>query len=137
MKEHLIFINYVGIGWDNQNIYDFIFSLETENIDGDGWDNYPASGAPEIPPEHLISSVIRIETAIKFDLVSDSELFAYWDAVDGVIAIGWENTDNYEVYPEKRIYFKFLEGKDTIHRIFIEKEIKITTLLNTAKNETN
>ena len=136
MTEYLIFINYVGTGWDGSNIYDFIFSFENEDIDGEGWDNYPASGAPEVPASHLISSVIRIETPIKFDLITNSELFAYWDAIDGVIAIAWENTDDYEVYPEKRIYFTFIQTKESINQIFIEKEIKITTLL-TSKNHDN
>jgi hypothetical protein len=136
MEEFLIFINYVGVGWDGQHIYDFIFSTDYENIDAEGWDNYPAAGSPELPPEHLISSVIRIETKIKFDLVADSELFAYWDAVDGVIAIAWENTDNYEVYPEKRLFFSFGHKKSVVNTIFIEKEIKITTVLN-SNHETN
>jgi hypothetical protein len=27
-----------------------------------------------------------------------------WDAVDGVIALGYENIDDYESYPESRLH---------------------------------
>jgi len=124
--DYLIYINYIGEDWNNNQLYDFIFSNTLENIDGDGWDNYPAAGTPELPNKQLITNVGRVETEIKFDLIQNSHIFAYWDAVDGVVAIGWENTDEYDTYPEKRLFFHFGQDKNEVDSLLIEHEMKIT-----------
>jgi hypothetical protein len=56
-------------------------------------------------------------------LVQQSDTFSVWDAVDGVIALGWENIDEYDEYPEIRLWFKFGEEIKTVNDKLYEKDI--------------
>jgi len=103
----LVYINYVGEDWKGNHIYEFLFANSIENIDGDDWDAYPASGRPSPPSGDFISRVGRLISELKFDLVQESDTFAVWDAVDGVIALGWEDISEYDEYPNSRLYFEF------------------------------
>ena len=40
----LVFINKIGKNWQDEFIYEFIFSNSIEDIDGEDWDSYPANG---------------------------------------------------------------------------------------------
>ena len=97
----------VGKDYKGDYLYEFIFSDTTKNIDGDEWDTFPASGRPEAPHEHLIKKVGRLESELKLDVIQNSDTFAVWDAVDGIVALGWEDIDGYDEYPESRLWFSF------------------------------
>ena len=103
----LIYINRVGKGWEGNFIYEFLFSPKTDNVDGDDWDAVPASGRPQPPNSEFVKTVGVLNTDIQFNLVQDSDTFAVWDAVDGIVALGWEDIDGYEQYPESRLWFSF------------------------------
>ena len=57
----LIYIHQVGHDYNDNYIYQFIFSDTIENIDGEGWDSYPASGNPYPPSKDVIKQVGSIE----------------------------------------------------------------------------
>jgi hypothetical protein len=103
----LIYINKVGKDWEGNFIYEFLFSSDIDNIDGDNWDVVPASGRPEPPHSEFVKSVGKLSTDIQLNLVQDSDTFAVWDAVDRIVALGWEDIDGYEQYPESRLWFSF------------------------------
>lgn len=120
----LIYINYIGVGWENKHIYEFIFSDRRDGIDGSGWDEYPALGNPEPPNESVVSVVVRVELDnIKLAHIQYSSVFAYWDAVDGVVAIGWEDIYDYEEYPKKRLKFFFGDTFDAVKDALYERDI--------------
>ena len=119
----LIYVNKIGKDYKENYLYEFIFSDTTENIDGDDWDTFPASGRPSAPHDHFIKKVGRLESEIKFDVVQDSDTFAVWDAVDEVIALAWENINAYDSYPEKRICFKFVEPMSEVESKIYEKDL--------------
>jgi len=84
----LIFVRKIGEEWNGKYIYEFIFAKDSEGVDGEGWDAYPASGNPEPPEETYVDKVGRVETsAFNLKCVQDSDSFAVWDAVDGVVAL--------------------------------------------------
>ena len=103
----LVYINEVGEDWTGNNIYEFLFADEIENIDGDDWDALPASGRPSPPSSDFIVKVGKLTSELKFELVQKSDTFAVWDAVDGVVALGWEDISEYDEYPDTRVYFDF------------------------------
>jgi hypothetical protein len=105
----LIFVNDVGENMKDQYIYEFIFSTidNIKTLDGDRWDEVPASGRPDVPNANFISHVGILESDLRLDLLKNSDTFAIWDGVDGVIALAWENILAYESYPEKRLHFHF------------------------------
>lgn len=124
MKEfYLIFVNMVGKDYKGNFIYEFIFSDTTENIDGEDWDTFPASGRPEPPHNHLIKKVGRLESELKLDVIQNSDTFAVWDSIDGVVALAWENINAYDSYPEKRLCFKFGETFNDVETKLYEKDL--------------
>ena len=109
----------VGKDYKGNLLYEFIFSDTIDNVDGEEWDTYPASGRPEPPHENFIKKVGRLESELKLDVIQNSDTFAVWDAVDGVIALAWENINAYDSYPEKRLCFKFGEPiKDVADKLY-------------------
>jgi hypothetical protein len=127
MKElYLIYVNHVGKSYKGNYIYEFIFSNTLEGIDGEDWDTFPASGRPEPPHEIFIKKVGKLESSLKLDVVQNSDTFAVWDAVDGVIALAWENVNAYDSYPEHRLCFKFGETFEDVKDKLYEKDLILT-----------
>lgn len=124
-KLYLIYVNVVGKSYDGNYRYEFIFSDSKENIDGEDWNMYPASGRPEPPSDEFIKKVGYVNTEIKFDVVQDSDTFAVWDAIDGVIALAWENINDYEIYPDTRTCFRFGEEIEVVENKLYEKDVII------------
>ena len=131
-KLYLIYVNHVGKDYKGNHLYEFLFSDSTNNIDGDDWDTFPASGRPEPPHENLIKYVGRLESELILDVIQMSDTFAVWDAIDGVIALAWENINAYDSYPEHRLCFKFGETKEEVDIKLYEKDLILT---NTIKHE--
>ena len=124
MKElYLIYVNKVGKSYKGNYIYEFIFSDTKENVDGDNWDAYPASGRPEQPHDKFIKEVGRLESELRLDVIQDSTEFTVWDSVDGVVALAFENIEQYATYPEKRISFHFGEKQKDIELRLYEKDL--------------
>jgi hypothetical protein len=119
----LIYINFVGKDYKGNYIYEFIYSDTIENIDGEEWDTYPASGRPNPPYENLIKKVGRLESEFNLDVIQNSDTFAVWDAVDGVIALAWENINAYDSYPEHRLSFKFGSTIKEVEDKLYEKDL--------------
>ena len=134
MKDlYLIYINYVGKSYKGNHIYEFLFSDTTENIDGEEWDTFPASGRPEPPHDVFIKHVGKLESNLKLDVVQDSDTFAVWDAIDGVIALAWENINAYDSYPEYRLCFRFGTPIAEVDEKLYEKDLILK--YNNIKNE--
>lgn len=111
----LIYINVVGKDWKGIGRYEFLFSDSIENIDGEDWDAIPAAGLPSPPHEKFVKKYGTLVSEDKrLDVVQESDSFSMYDAVDGVLALAWENMDGYEDYPESRIAFHF---GDTIKKV--------------------
>ena len=124
MKDlYLIYVNMVGKNYQGDYLYEFIFSDTTKNIDGNEWDTFPASGRPEAPLDNFIKKVGRLESELTLDVIQNSDTFAVWDAVDGVIALAWENINAYDSYPEKRLCFKFGEPIKDVETKLYEKDL--------------
>ena len=115
----------VGEDYRGNLIYEFIFSDSLKDIDGEDWDTFPASGRPKPPNENFIKKVGRLESELHLDVIQKSDSFAVWDAVDGVIALAWENVNAYESYPEKRLCFKFGETIEEVEAKLYEKDLII------------
>ena len=133
----LVYIYEVGSNCTEEYIYEFLFAEDTENIDGDLWDAYPASGRPSPPASELIHKVGRLTSELKLDLIQNSDTFAVWDAVDGIVALGFEDISDYEEYPESRIYFTFGEDIKSVVDKLYEKDMVLdyTTLKKTVNDE--
>lgn len=119
----LIYINMVGKDYKDNYLYEFIFSDTIKNIDGEEWDTFPASGRPHAPHDNFIKKVGRLESELKLDVIQNSDTFAVWDAIDGVIALAWENINAYASYPDNRLCFKFGETIEIVESKLYEKDL--------------
>ena len=119
----LIYINKVGEDWKGNYVYEFLFSTSTDNVDGDEWDSVPASGRPKPPHPEFVESVGLLLTDIEFNLVQESDTFAVWDAVDGIVALAWENVDGYDAYPDSRLWFGFGLSQEEVNDKLYERDL--------------
>lgn len=119
----LIYINKIGKDWEGNYIYEFLFGKSSDDIDGEEWDSVPASGKPEPPNSESVDLVGKLVTDIKLNLVQESDTFAVWDAVDGIVSLGWENIDAYDEYPSVRLNFQFALSKDSVESRLYERDL--------------
>ena len=120
---NLVYINKVGQNWKGNFIYEFLFSDILQDIDCEGWDAYPASNNPEPPEQKFIKKTGALIGDIKLEIVQESDSFAMWDAVDGIIALAWENLEGYDEYPEQRLFFSFGEEIKSVESKLYEKDL--------------
>ena len=113
-KFFLVYVNFIGKNHKGKYLYEFIFSDTLKDVDGIDWDVFPASGRPETPHEIFIKKVGIFEYEMKFHVIQNSDSFAIWDAIDGVIALCWEDISDYETYPDNRLFFKYGETIDDV-----------------------
>ena len=129
----LVYVLLVGENWNGESIYEFLFSDSVEDIDGDEWDVYPASTANVSPPyKDTVKMVGKLTSDFKLDVIQASDTFAVWDAVDDIIALAWENINDYEEYPKDRMRFKFGDSFDAVKDMLYSKDLRLE-----FKNEKN
>jgi len=121
----LIYVHQLGPDCYDNYIYQFIFSDTIENIDGEGWDSYPAGGNPYPPNKDVIKQVGRIEGDLKLIVLQDNEQFSMWDAIDGVVSLAWENIDGLDDYPENRLTFSFGMKLQDVKDLLYERDINL------------
>lgn len=117
---YLTYINGLGPDYKGNNLYEFIFSENLE-VWGTSWDASPSSGYPTPPDLEFIKKVgVLRNSEMKLELVQNSDYFNMSDAMDGVIALGWEIEDFEE---NKRLVFKFGEEEDSVKNKLYEKDL--------------
>jgi hypothetical protein len=129
---NLIFINELGPNFRGDNIYEFIFS-DIDDVYGEDWDSETANGKPTPPHVEFIKRVgVLKNSEIELELIQNSDFFGMYDAVDGVIALGWEKPDNYE---GKRLVFHFGDELETVENKLYEKDIVLKWEKNLVSDE--
>jgi len=93
MDLKLIYINKIGTNFKGEHMFEFLFS---DRIDWD-WEEewYESSVITDMsdltPPTSFIKSVGFLQTKeLDLELVQESGIFQVYNAVEGVIALGWE-----------------------------------------------
>jgi hypothetical protein len=123
----LIYINEIGADYKGQKQYEFIFSSSQE-IDMDEWFTIPAaststSKSPEIEYIDLVG--LLKNTDLDMELVQNSDYFGVIDAVDGVVALGWQKFDI--TSDEPRLTFKFGESIESVNKKLKNKGFTLQT----------
>jgi|688.fasta_scaffold00045_137 hypothetical protein len=136
---NLIYINELGPNFRGDNIYEFIFS-DVDDSYGEDWDIEPAAGRPQPPKIEFIKKVgILKNSDIELELVQNSDFFCVYDAVDGVISLGWEKSDSDEiiVYKKKRLVFQYGESIENVESKLYERDVVLNWEKNLMLNETH
>jgi len=124
----LIYVNELGPNYKGDNIYEFIFS-DVEEVWGDEWDAEPASSRPSPPNIEYIKKVgVLRNSDIELNLVQNSDFFSVYDAVEDVIALGWEKSDSEFVVDEnyKRLVFRYGESVKSVEDKLYERDIVLS-----------
>jgi hypothetical protein len=122
----LIYVNELGPNYLGNNIYEFIFGYDDSEPFGMGWDVIPATGNAYPPEIEFVKKVgVLKESDLKLHLVQNSDYFCVYDAVEEVVALGWEDAESEEIitYNKKRLVFKFGETIDQVSDKLYERDL--------------
>jgi hypothetical protein len=122
---YLLYINELGEDYKGQRQYEFIFG-EDPSVLMEEWFHIPSSGRA-IPPELEFIDLVGLlkNSDLKLDLVQNSDYFGVIDAVDGIVALGWESFDlNAEERPI-RVCFHFGEELDSVTQKLASKGLRL------------
>lgn len=124
--KNIIYINRFGSDGD-EYVYDLLFTNEIDLAWGDDWNVKPAGICGPIPPTpDSYNEKLRISTSIKLDLAQENGCFSMQDCMTRVIALAWENIDDYDVFePDERLVIQYGETYDEIIEKINNKKIKI------------
>lgn len=123
---NLIYINELGPNYKGENIYEFIFAEDSnDEIWGENWDARPANGYPTPPDIEYVKKVgVLKNNVITLAVIQNSDYFCMADAIDGVIALGWENDDNeIDFGLNKRLVFRYGDDEQTVKDKLYERDI--------------
>lgn len=132
----LVYINGLGSNFRGNYVYEFIFSSKLVDIWGPDWDSVPALGKP-LPPD--IEYVEKVGTlskeGLEFELVQNSDYFSFTDAIDEVIALGWEKySEEEDDIKDTRLVFRFGETMESVTDKLYSRDL-ILTSNETEKHE--
>ncbi len=136
---NLVYVNELGPNYRGDNIYEFIFS-DIDDVWGDDWDAEPANGRPQPPNIDYVKKVgVLKNSEIELILIQNSDFFGVYDAVDGVIALGWEKGDSDEILinKRKRLVFQYGESVDSVENKLYERDIVLKWEKNLVSDGTH
>jgi hypothetical protein len=122
---YLIYVNELGPNYKGDNIYEFIFSDNITDVWGEMWESKPSNGYP-LPPdlEHIKKVGVLKNDKISLSVIQKSDYFSMIDAIDDVVALGWENESeliNFDLV--KRLVFRFGETEENVKNKLYERDI--------------
>ena len=92
----LIYVKYLGQNINKQNIYTFLFAPYFQ--DDEDYNYEPEALQKTKIPNFVFSKTIT--TDLTLSLIQDSPCFGMRHAIDGIIAVCWEDISEYEYYPD-------------------------------------
>jgi len=121
---YLIYINGLGTNYKGENIYEFIFSDNIDEVWGQDWEVRPANGYPSPPDiEHVKKVGTLTNGEITLELVQNSDVFSVQDGLDGVIAIGWEKEEDIDFSMVKRLVFRYGDKEQEVKDKLYERDL--------------
>jgi hypothetical protein len=125
---YLIYINRIGKTFKGENIFEFLFSDSTDWEWDDSW--YESSVLTDTrelsPDESIIKLVGTLKTdELDLELVQEDGVRDIYNAVEGIIALGWEKLEEEDEIPEKRRVFKFGDTKESVDEQLYEYDLSL------------
>lgn len=122
---YLIFINGLGADYKGNHMYEFIFTDEIEEVWDETWNAKPSNGYPKPPDLEFIKMVgVFKNSELEFELIQNSDFFSFSDAIDTVIALGWEKESLLSDFiNKKRLVFHFGDTEEIVKNKLYERDI--------------
>lgn len=123
----VVYVIYVGVDVEGKNVYQFLLSINTEDTFSEGWGEKPAGNIPSnilMIEESMYEYVKELKTDIKLDLAQENLCFSMQDCRDNIVALAYENIDEYDEYPENgRIVVHFGDKIDDVERMLGKRDM--------------
>ena len=125
---YLIYINRIGTTYKGEHMFEFLFSNSIEWEWDESW--YESSVMTETrelaPNENIISLVGSLKTdEFNLELVQEDGVRNIYNAVEGIIALGWEKLEDEGEIPEKRRVFNFGDTKESVDGQLYEYDLTL------------
>ena len=122
---YLCFINLIGEDLNHIFTYELLFTSEVDTFWGENFEYFPCCLCNDIIPNKELYDVVKtIKTKIKLDLIQNSCCFSMQDAIDGIVAIAYENISDYDEYPDDgRLIFFYGETYTDVEYKLANKNI--------------
>lgn len=140
MDLKLIYINKIGTNFKGEHMFEFLFSDRTDHDWDEEW--YESSVVTDMsdltPPINYIKSVGFLQTnELDLHLVQESGVFQIYNAVEGIIALGWEKWNDEEEVDEglERLVFKFGDHKAEVEAKLLTMDIELKYIENKTKTK--
>jgi len=125
---YLIYINRIGTTFKGEHIFEFLFSNSVEWDWDDTWyESSVMTDTRELSPDESIVKTVGTLKTYEFDLelVQEDGVRDIYNAVEGIIALGWEKLEEDEEIPEKRRVFNFGDTKDSVDEQLYEYDLAL------------
>lgn len=122
---YLLYINELGQDYKGQRQYEFIFGKDPDTL-VEEWFIIPSAGRaipPEIEDIDLVGLLKNCD--LKLELVQNSDYFGVIDAVDGIVALGWEAFDMEAEERPIRVSFHFAEELESVTAKLATKGLRL------------
>jgi hypothetical protein len=133
---YLIYINRIGSTFKGENIFEFLFSDSTDWEWDESWyESSVMTDTRELAPDE---SIIKLVGTLKsgeldLELVQEDGVRDIYNAVEGIIALGWEKLSEEEEIPDKRRVFKFGDTKESVDDQLYEYDLALKYKENKIK----
>tara|TARA_R110000751_G_scaffold307633_1_gene430269 strand:- start:46 stop:462 length:417 start_codon:yes stop_codon:yes gene_type:complete len=125
---YLIYINRIGTTFKGEHIFEFLFSNSVEWDWDDTWyESSVMTDTRELSPDESIIKVVGTLRTDEFnlELVQEDGVRDIYNAVEGIIALGWEKLEDEEEIPEKRRVFNFGDTKESVDEQLYEYDLSL------------
>lgn len=122
----VVYVQNLGQDIDGKYIYHFYLSNIPDEVFAEGWGEVPACNVPRelmSISEDMYQHIVEAKTDIKLDLAQDSCCFSMQDSRDNIVALGWENLDTAEVYPEPRIIIHYGDDIKNLEKMLATRDV--------------
>ena len=118
---HLVYINPIGKDSNNLFEYEFFFSETPDIVWGQDWNiACPAACENTLPDPETYSEVKTLKTEIPLFCVQQNTCFSIQDCIDGVVCLGYFQTDkNVVKFDFSETIYNVIEKIENNNFIFI------------------
>lgn len=134
---YLIYINRIGTTFKGEHIFEFLFSNSVDWEWDDSWyESSVMTETRELAPDETIVKIVGTLKTDLFDmeLVQEDGVRDIYNAVEGIIALGWEKLEEDEEIPEKRRVFNFGDTKESVDEQLYEYDLALNYKENKVHN---
>ena len=125
---YLIYINRIGTTFKGEHIFEFLFSNSVDWEWDESWyESSVMTDTRELSPNESIIKVVGTLKTNEFDLelVQEDGGRDIYNAVEGIIALGWEKLEEEEEIPERRRVFNFGDTKESVDEQLYEYDLTL------------